>query len=76
MPGCFSVPDAGAKCSSARAVTGASTTAGRAAAASLGVNRCAGRDAGISTRDAAGTVMPSASAATGAGAAKARVRTK
>ena len=51
MPDCFSVPDAGAKCSSARAVTGASTTAGRAAAASLGVNRCAGRDAGISTRD-------------------------
>ena len=52
MPDCFSVPDAGAKCPSARAVTGASTTAGRAAAASLGVNRCAGRDAGISTRGA------------------------
>ena len=65
-------PDMGG---SIRAVTD-STTAGRAAAASLGVNRCAGRDAGISTRDAAGTVMPSASAATGAGAAKARVRTK
>ena len=47
MPDCFCVPDAGAKCSSARAVTGASTTARRAAAASLGVNRCAGRDAGI-----------------------------
>ena len=78
MPDCFSVPDAGAKCSSARAVTGASTTAGRAAAASLGVNRCAGRDAGISTRGAAGTVMPSARGATGAGAgaAKARARTK
>ena len=29
MPDCFSVPDAGAKCSSARAVTGASSTAGR-----------------------------------------------
>ena len=72
MPDCFCVPDAGAKCSSARAVTGASTTAGRAAAASLGVNRCAGRDAGISTRGAAGTVMPSARGATGAGAAKAR----
>ena len=62
MPDCFSVPDAGAKCSSARTVTGASSTAGRAAAASLGVNRYAGRDAGISTRGAAGTVMPSASA--------------
>ena len=33
MPDCFSVPDAGAKCSSARTVTGASSTAGRAAAA-------------------------------------------
>ena len=32
--------------------------------------------AGISTRDAAGTVMPSARGATGAGAAKTRVRTK
>ena len=62
MPDCFCVPDAGAKCSSARAVTGASTTAGR--------------DAGISTRGAAGTVMPSARGATGAGAAKARARTK
>ena len=76
MPDCFSVPDAGAKCSSARAVTGAITTAGRAAAASLGVNRCAGRDAGISARGAAGTFMPSARGATGAGAAKARARTK
>ena len=46
------------------------------AAAPLGVNRCARRGAGISTLDAAGTVTPSASAATGAGAAKTRVCTK
>ena len=70
MPGCLCVPGAGARCSSARAVTGASSTARRVAATSLGVNRCARRDAGISTLDAAGTVTPSASAATGAGAAK------
>ena len=76
MPDCFCVPDAGARCSSARAATAASSTAGHAAAASLGVNRCARRDAGISTRDAAGTVMPSASAATGAGAAKALCQQK
>ena len=76
MPDCFCVPDAGARGSSARAATGASSTAGHAAAASPGVNRCARRDADISTRDAAGTVMPSASAATGTGAAKTRVRRK
>ena len=76
MPDCFCVPDAGARCSSARAVTGASSTAGHAAAASPGVNRCARRDAGISKRAAAGTVTPSASAATGAGGAKTRVCTK
>ena len=76
MPDCFCVPDASAKCSSARAATGASTTAGHAAAAPPGVNRCARRDAGISTLDAADTVTPSASAATVAGAAKTRVRTK
>ena len=64
MPDCFCVPDAGARCSSARAATGASSTAGHVAAAPLGVNRCARRDAGISTLDAAGTVTPSASAAT------------
>ena len=63
IPACFSVPDAGARCSSARAATGASSTAGHVAAAPLGVNRCARRDAGISTLDAAGTVTPSASAA-------------
>ena len=68
MPGCFCVPDAGAKCSSARAVIGASSTAEPVAAASLGVNRCVRRDAGISSLDAAGTVTPSASAATGVGA--------
>ncbi len=69
MLGCFCVPGAGARCSSARAVIGASSTAGQAAAISLGVNRCARQDAGISTLDAVGTVMPSASAATDAGAA-------
>ena len=76
MPDCFCVPGADARCSSARAVIGASSTAGHVAAASLGVNHCVRRDAGISTLDAAGTVTPSASAATGAGAAKTRVRRK
>ena len=76
MPDCFCVPDAGARCSSARAVIGASGIAGRAAAVSLGVNRAARRDVGISALDAAGTVMPSVSAVTGAGAAKARARRK
>ena len=71
MPGCFCVPGAGARCSSARAAIGASSTAGRVAAVSLGVNRCVRRDAGIRTLDAADTAMPSVSAATGAGAAKA-----
>ena len=70
MPDCFSVPGVGARCSSARAVTGASSTARRVAALSLDVNRCVRRDAGISTLDAAGTVTPSASAATDTGAAK------
>ena len=70
MPDCFCVPGAGARCSSARAAIGASSTAERAAAASPEANRCARRDAGISNRDAAGTVMPSASGATAAGAAK------
>ena len=76
MPDCFCVPGAGAKCSSARAVIGASSTAGWVAATSLGANRCVRRDAGISTLDAADTVMPSVSAATGAGAAKARAGRK
>ena len=58
MPGCFCVPDASAKCSSARAVIGASSTAVRAAAASPEVNHCAQRDAGISNRDVADTAMP------------------
>ena len=71
MPGCICVPDVGARCSSARAVIGASSTAQHVAAASLGVNRCVRRDAGISTLDAADIVTPNASAATGAGAAKA-----
>ena len=58
------------------AAPGASAIAEHVAAAPLGVNRCVRRDAGISTLDAAGTVMPSARGATGAGAAKTRVRTK
>ena len=41
MPDCFCVPDAGARCSSARAATGASAIAGHVAAAPLGANRCA-----------------------------------
>ena len=76
MPGCFCVPDAGARCSSARAVIGPSSTAGQVAAISLGANRRVRRDAGISALDAADTVMPSVSAATGAGAAKARAGRK
>ena len=76
MPGCFCVPDVGARCSSVRAVIGASSNAGRVAAISLGANRCARRDAGISVLDAVDTVMASASAATGAGAAKTRVGRK
>ena len=71
MPGCFCVPGAGARCSSARAVIAVSATAEHVAATPLGVNRCVRRDAGISALDAVDTVMPSASAATGAGAAKA-----
>ena len=76
MPDCFCVPDAGARCSSARAATEASAIAEHVAAAPLGVNRCARRDAGISKHAAAGTVTPSASAATSTGAAKPRARTK
>ena len=63
---------AGVRCSSARAAIGASSIAGHAAAASLEANCCARRHAGIGNRNAAGTVMASASAATGPGAAKAR----
>ena len=61
MPDGFCVPDAGAKCPSARAVIGASDTAEHVAA-------------GISGLDAAGTVTPSASAATGAVGMRARRR--
>ena len=71
MPDCFCVPGAGARCSSARAVTAVSATAEHVAAAPLGVNRCVRRDAGISALNAVATVMPSVSAATGAGAVKA-----
>lgn len=72
MPDCFCVPGAGARCSSARAVIGANAIAEHGAATLLGVNRCVRRDAGISVLDAVDTVMPSVSAVTGAGAAKAR----
>ena len=71
MPDCICVPDVGAKCSSVRAVIGANAIAEYGAATLLGVNRYVRRAGGISTLDAAGTVMPSASAATGAGAVKA-----
>ena len=74
MPDCFCVPGAGARCSSARAVIGASSTAERVAAVSLGVNRFVRRDAGISTLDAVDTVMPRVSAVTGAGAGAAKAR--
>lgn len=67
MPDCFSVPGAGARCLSARAVIGASSTARRVAVTSRGVNRCARQDVGISTLDAGGTVTPNASAAIAAG---------
>ena len=76
MPGCLCVLGAGTKCSSTRAVIGDSSIAGRFAVISLGANRCAGRDPGISTLDAAGTVMPSVSAATGAVAATASAERK
>ena len=73
MPDCFCVPDTGARCSSARAVIAVSGTAEHVAATPLDANRCVRRDAGISTLDAAGTVTPSASAVTGAGATKGAV---
>ena len=72
MPDCFCVRGVSARCSSARAVIAHSSTAERAAAASPEANRCARRDVGISTLDAAGTVMPSVRGATGAGAGKVR----
>ncbi len=76
MPDCICVPDVGARCSSARAVIAVSATADHVAATPLGVNRYVRLDVGISALDAAGTVMPSVSAVTGAGAAKARARRK
>ena len=76
MPGCSCVLGVSARCSSARAVTVGSATARRVAATSLGVNRCARRGAGISILDAAGTAMPSASDATGSGAARGPAETK
>ena len=70
MPGCFCVHGVSDRCSSARAAIADSATAQRTAAASPEVNHDVRRGTGISNRGAAGTVMPSASAATGAGAAK------
>ena len=72
MPACFCAPGVSVRCGSVRAAIGASSIVGRTAAASPGVNHYAPRGGGISKLDAVGTVMPSASAATGAGAAKAR----
>ena len=76
MRECSCVPGADAKCSSARAVIAVSSTAGHAAARLPEVNHCERRGAVISNRAAAGTAMPSASGAIGAGAAKGRGRRK
>ena len=73
MRGCLSVPGAGARFSSARAVTAASSTARGAAEPWREGSRYAPRGAVTSNRAAAGTAMPSASGAIGAGAAKALV---
>ena len=70
MPGCSCARGVSDRCSSARAATADSATAQRTAVASPEVNHDVRQGAGISTRVAAGTVMPNASAATGAGAAK------
>ena len=72
MPGCFCASGVSVRCGSARAAIGASRIVGRTAAALPGVNHYAPRGGGISKLDAVGTVMPSASAATDAGAAEAR----
>ena len=76
MPGCFCAPGVSDRCLSARAAIVDSATAERTAAASPAANHDVRQGAGISTRGAAGTVMPSASAATGAGAAKGPVEKK
>ena len=70
MPGCFCARGVSDKCSSARAAIVGSATAQRIAAASPEVNHDVRQGAVISNHVAAGTVMPNASAATGAGAAK------
>ena len=72
MPGCSYVPVAGARFSCARAATAVSGTAGHGAAGLPGANRHVPRGGVISNRAAAGTAMPSASGAIGAGAAKGR----
>ena len=70
MHECSCVPGADAKCSFARAVIAASSTAGHGAARLPEANHCERRGAATSIRDAAGTVMPSVSGAIGTGAAK------
>ena len=74
MLDCFCVRGANARCLCVRVAIGASTTAEHAAAVALGVNHYARQADGISTLAAAGTAMPNASDATGAGAAKARAQ--
>ena len=74
MRACLSVPAADARFSSARAVTTASSTAGVAVAPWREESRYAPRGVVTSNRAAAGTAMPSASGAIGAGAAKALVK--
>ena len=74
MRACLSVPVADARFSSARAVTVASSTARGTAAPWREASRYAPRGVVTSNRAAAGTAMPSASGAIGAGAAKGRVK--
>ena len=76
MPGCSCARGVSDRCSSARAATADSATAQRTAAASPEANHDVRQGAGISNRVAAGTVMPNASAAIGAGAAKGLVEKK
>ena len=64
MSDAFHVPDADVRCSSARAAIADNSTAERTVAASPEAIRCAQQAAGTSRPDAAGIVMPSASAAT------------
>ena len=76
MPDCFRAPGVSVRSGSARVATVGSSIAERAVAASPEANRCARPGTGISKPDAAGTVMPSASGATAADAAKVHVERK